>query len=154
MITIRQNWVSTSYSKKIINFLLWKLWNQSLYLWIKDTLGYIPWRSHLKIVNGWRLLKWSLDRPFLLAHAVHFAMIDPVTASSLFNRLFHHEVIWMIRQHALILFFAEVFLTALEEAIEATISKNLTTLASIMEIIRVTRLFNSKYYLERTLTSG
>ena len=93
-------------------------------------------------------------RSFSKIKVLHFAMIDPVTASSLFNRLFHHEVIWMIRQHALILFFAEVFLTALEEAIEATISKNLTTLASIMEIIRVTRLFICKHYEEKTLTSG
>ena len=63
-------WVSTYSDKKIITFLLCKLWNQSLYLWINDTLGYIQSRNHMKIMNGWILLTWFLDRPFLLAQGV------------------------------------------------------------------------------------
>ena len=53
-----------------------KLWNLSLYVLIKDTLGCIPWRNHLKIMNGWRLLKWFCDRPFSLAHAVWYLKLQ------------------------------------------------------------------------------
>ena len=40
------------YSKKIIIFLLSKLWKQWLYLWIKNISGYTPWKIHFKIMNG------------------------------------------------------------------------------------------------------
>ena len=59
------------YSKKIIIFLLSKLWKKCLYLWIKNILGYITRKIHIKIMNSLVFREQNSNRQISLSTPVH-----------------------------------------------------------------------------------